>query len=678
MSANSTVISFLMCVVINTAAAQTISLEKGKRFADPSQLRQMELRADSLRNVVHQLPNDTLKVNALLAFGDAVSYISFDSALQCFEHSLDLSRSLQYAIGEISSQWQIGTVYQDLTNYAQAIHHYTIAYELAERYELQKEIEDGYERTLNLFFYLGHFEEAMKLSTRGLAMAEQLRNKKLEAHYLSLIGFIYLRQSHVDNAKVIYEQYLSIGKTTGDSIIVADAYNSLAEVYTVMKDHSTALQFLFRSLALYNYLYSTKQFWKADRLAYINFKIGQVYKSQRKFNDALKYCLIALDYTKRTSSNKYDIASYFNLTGDIYRELGDLTNAVRYLRRGLSLSKEIKHNENLRDAYGFMAQTFAAKKMFDSAYHYQRLYDHLEDSIVNERSKRAIEHMMTSYTVEKKDREILALQQEKQINEANLKQQQFFWNVIAAFMVLLLLLLYLVYNRYRLKQKNKFQTELNLQQNQMFNTIANFQDQERKRIAQDIHDSVGSILSTAKLKLSGIDTATLQMDLHQKEQYSSVIYLLDEAVSELRNISHNIMPAALSRLGLTAALQNLFDRLKGVSALEVQFSVYGLNGRLEESIEIMVYRIVLELVNNVVKHAQAKTVTVQLIEYPDHINIAVEDDGVGFTLDKVKREQKGIGLTNIISRIESVKGRIEIDSHEGQGTSILLDIPLKK
>jgi signal transduction histidine kinase len=385
-----------------------------------------------------------------------------------------------------------------------------------------------------------------------------------------------------------------------------------------------------------------------------------------------------LDYIKKTPSNKYDIASYYNLTGDIYRELGDLTKALHYLRKGLSLSKEIKHNENLRDAFGFMAQTFAARKMFDSAYHFQRLYDHLEDSIVNERSKRAIEQMMTSYTVEKKDREILALQQEKELNEATLKQQRFFWNVVAVFMILSLLLLYLVYNRYRLKQKNRFQTELNLQQNQMFHTIANFQDQERKRIAQDIHDSVGSILSTAKLKLSGIDAATLQLDTRQKEQYYSVIHLLDEAVSELRNISHNIMPAALSRLGLTAALQNLFDHLESASGLQVHFNVYGSSGRLEESTEIMIYRIVLELVNNVVKHAKAKTMTVQLIEYPDHINITVDDDGVGFNQDQAKRERKGIGLTNIISRIESVKGKIEIDSQERQGTSVLLDIPLKK
>jgi signal transduction histidine kinase len=136
------------------------------------------------------------------------------------------------------------------------------------------------------------------------------------------------------------------------------------------------------------------------------------------------------------------------------------------------------------------------------------------------------------------------------------------------------------------------------------------------------------------------------------------------------------MPATLSRLGLVAALQNLFDKITLFSGLQIHYTVHGFSGRLDETTEIMIYRMVLELVNNVVKHADANSITVQLIRYTDHINVTVEDDGTGFDLERVRKQGEGIGLSNITSRMESVSGKILIDTLEGQGTIVVLDIPL--
>jgi signal transduction histidine kinase len=302
----------------------------------------------------------------------------------------------------------------------------------------------------------------------------------------------------------------------------------------------------------------------------------------------------------------------------------------------------------------------------DSAYYFHVLYAVMKDSIVNEATYREIQQMQSRYDLQKKDQEI-AMQQ------AELEQQQFERNALIIAFLFLVVIMFLLYNRYRLKQKNKFQAELTYQQNELFNTIVTFQDSERQRIAQDIHDSVGSVLSAAKLQLSSLEDIKGKLSDDNQKSYDAAITLLDQATQELRNISHNIMPAALSRLGLVAALENLIEKISTYAGVQINFNVHGFRERLSEKTEIGIYPVVLELINNVLKHAHASEATVQLVKHPSYINITVEDNGQGF--DVKTQTGDGIGLKNVMSRIQYLKGSINIDSEAGQGTSIMIDIP---
>lgn len=251
-------------------------------------------------------------------------------------------------------------------------------------------------------------------------------------------------------------------------------------------------------------------------------------------------------------------------------------------------------------------------------------------------------------------------------------------NIFTLFAVMLTAVFFLWYNRHQLRQHNKFQSKINQQQNELFTAVISIQDKERKRIAEDLHDGLGSILSAAKLKLARMEEEELRLTEEQKSKYISTLSLIDDAIEEVRNISHNIMPATLSKLGLTSGLKNLFDNISSHSGLTINFSTHNFNERINESAEIGIYRIILELTNNIVKHAQAKEVTVQLIKYPDYINITIEDNGKGFNYKKVKSQNKGIGLSNISSRVDYMKGKLHIDSSEGRGTTAIIDIPLKE
>jgi signal transduction histidine kinase len=387
---------------------------------------------------------------------------------------------------------------------------------------------------------------------------------------------------------------------------------------------------------------------------------------QGKTDSAMKYVLQALEYTRVFPCNLYDIAQYKIYAGNLYIKKGLYSRAAAILHEGLQLSVSIDHKENIRDAFFYLQQLYATNKKYDSAYYYNILYTGLKDSIANEITTREIEQIETTYALEKKDNQIKLLEQEKKLQEARIKRQLLWRNLLIVITVLIMILIIFLLNRNYLRRKNRMQQEINARQNEIFNISATVQDHERKRIAKDLHDGMGTLLSAAKLKLSALND--------QPQPVKDTIVLLDDAISELRNISHNLMPATLSKLGLVAALQNLFEKIRNLADLQLNLVVHGFMDRIPEEKEMILYRIVLELVNNVVKHANATELTVQLIKYPDEIMLTVEDNGTGFNQDAVHRS--GTGLNNIRSRIAYLDGNVRIDTNEHSGTTVIVDVPV--
>ncbi|MGQ0738975.1 MAG: tetratricopeptide repeat-containing sensor histidine kinase [Bacteroidota bacterium] len=609
--------------------------------------------ADSLQNLLRNAADDTLKVIRLNLLS---LYQSFDTATANFEAVIkakNLAEKLQYPRGKAEAFLQFGLICQNKKDFSTAISYYLKAIDVLEIQQMNPEAY--YPPLLNLYFYTGDYPNAMSIVTKGLAKAEKEQDKKKIARYNSLFGFIYFRQGNIGKAEQYYRKYLSIAEKAADSSMLADANNCLGDIYAVTKNYPAAFSSFAKALAIY------KNLNHKERIAYSSFKTGNTYKLTGNFEEALAFLLDALSFTRKVPCNNYDIAAYYISAGDVYKELKKYQKAIGMLNAGLVISRDIGHRENTRDAYQYLAETYSHQKKFDSAYHFYTLFTRLKDSIVNEESKRKIAEIQFQYDVEKKDREIA--------------RQHIIRNAIIAAFAVLTLMLFFIYNRYRLHQKNKYQQELNRQQNEMFNSIISLQDKERTRIARDIHDSLGSILSATKMKMSALEENTDWPTSVQKEKQQAIMQMLDGAVTELRNISQNLMPATLSKLGLVSALKNLFNDISDYSGLKINFTVHGLENRIDESAEIGIYRIILELINNVVKHAGASEVSVQLIKHPGYININAEDNGRGFDFRKVMAKPGGIGISNIQSRVNFLNGSMDIDTEEGRGTIVMIDIP---
>lgn len=205
-------------------------------------------------------------------------------------------------------------------------------------------------------------------------------------------------------------------------------------------------------------------------------------------------------------------------------------------------------------------------------------------------------------------------------------------------------------------------------------SVISAEENERKRIAADLHDGVGQMMSAAKMNLSAFENEIPFKDVSQRLAFEKVLELVDESCREIRSVSHQMMPNALLKSGLANAVREFIDKIDN-RIIKITLHAAGLQERLDSNVETVLYRVIQECVNNVIKHSGANALDISLIKDSDGIAATIEDNGKGFdTTDKEKFE--GIGLKNIISRITFLKGTVEFDSSPGKGTLVAIHVPL--
>lgn len=216
--------------------------------------------------------------------------------------------------------------------------------------------------------------------------------------------------------------------------------------------------------------------------------------------------------------------------------------------------------------------------------------------------------------------------------------------------------------------------ELQQKQTEVKKALIWGEEQERKRVSQELHDGMGSLLSTLRLNAESIDLNDKGLTEKEYFAYQNVIELIDKACTELRNISHNMMPVGIEQFGLVKQLISIIRKINDSEKVHIVLDTFNMEKRLNKDIELSIYRICLELINNILNHANAKTATLQIIRNFDVLSIVMEDDGVGFNVEEIV---EGHGLISIRSRVDAFGGKINIDSKYNRGATIIIELPVE-
>ena len=317
----------------------------------------------------------------------------------------------------------------------------------------------------------------------------------------------------------------------------------------------------------------------------------------------------------------------------------------------------------------------------DKAYQYQKQFITVSDSMKKEKIQRQMNETEVKYQNEKKEKEILQLQKSNAVQSLSLQKKSTFNYFLIGSVVALLITGFLGYRNLRHRQQlAKQQDELQQQrirelekdkQLVAVDSMLKGQEEERSRLAKDLHDGLGGLLSGVKFSLSNMkDNLIITPD--NMAVFERSLDMLDTSIKELRRVAHNMMPEMLTKFGLDEALKEYCNTVNATKLLAVKYQSLGMETRLDKATEIIIYRIVQELLNNILKHAAASEAFVQLIRENDRLNIVVEDNGKGFDTALLENS-KGAGWVNIRSRVEYLKGQLDIHSEPGKGTLVNME-----
>lgn len=593
-------------------------------------------------------------------------YSNVDSALICLELSIEFAGRMEKRTRQGELLREKGIYLKDQGKYDES------------EQALKKAIaifEGAGERVLEAITYnnlgvtywrSGDSEKALQQYFKSRDMNMQLNNRSGLVRNFMAIGNHYAKEHEYEPAIENYEQAMKFVDADSRSQY-AFLLENTGNIYndTKFKGFNTdkAVELYEQSLKVYHELKDSLS------LAGLYVNIGLVHENRGQLDEAKRQYLRAIDLQQRLGLTGAVAATYVNL-GNVFLKKDSVTLARNSFWKGYTLATSLKNAPTSRTLARKLSTCFAREGKFEEALRYELKYDSMDEILFNKQKEAAIQELETKYETEKKQAEINLTTGQRDSAMITL--------IIALILTAVIVMIYSqrrkaveqLRERDKVLMNKKVDELLREQEIRSLRSYLAGQEEERKRIASDLHDRLGSTLSATKLFFTSINNSTEVMEASLQKAHQ----LLDTAVEEVREISHNLLSGSITKFGLKTALVELKDTISGNNRLTMTVLFSDMDNRLDGKVELNVYRIVQELVSNILKHAEASDIVVQLNRVDHELVLTVEDNGKGFN---PMAERNGVGLSNIESRVQSLDGSMNIDSGLGNGTTITITIPLK-
>lgn len=492
---------------------------------------------------------------------------------------------------------------------------------------------------------------------------------------LTNITSIYSLLNNYEKAIEFGKKNLQFSEKAGKKMVVVQAKMALVNIYLKKNDLASASALLDQVAP-----HIPDPFEMIINGAYYD-RRGTIYYLQKKYDSSFIYYQQALNYSEKMGHRLNANLALYHLSDNALK-LDKLDIAKKYALQNMELANKLATPAARLPALLNMAEYYHKTGNHDKAFELLKQGTLLKDSVLSESNVKQMNTLGAIYEAGKSQKEILQLQTEKTLQSIQLKQKSN-WNIffIVCSVGLLLMGLLAYKNMRKSEQLSKQQQELQRQhiadmekdkQLLAIDSMLKGQEEERNRIAKDLHDGLGGMLSGVKLSFINMKENMILTPEHVAG-FERSIELLDSTIQELRKVAHNLMPEALVKFGLDEALKDFCHSIATATHLKVIYQQFGEQRKLSNTAEVFIYRIIQELVNNALKYAAAKTIMVQLTKYERKISITVEDDGKGFDTNTIEN-MKGAGFSNIRYRVNYFKGTIDIVSGPGEGTSVNIEL----
>lgn len=510
-------------------------------------------------------------------------------------------------------------------------------------------------------YFKGNYDSAAFYYYQAANILQRLPKAGIAfAYLLNDWARLYRKTKDYEQALLKYDVALQIFRKQGDSTGVSTILNESGVVFEYQQNYTEAIRRYQASLVI------ARQQKDSVGIGYALSFIAGVYLLQNRYSEAEKYNLEALQIRKLLKDSFSIALSYADL-GTMYQSAKQLVKSVENFTLSNQIAEKIGYMELLSTNYANLASLYKGQGNYQKAYWFIQKHNQLKDSIYQVAKTKSIQELSTKYETARTKATVA--EQSLAIQKKN------YWIAgLIGFLFFAVLLGLSFYRRYKLKKEKQLQEAIFKQQELATKAILEAEENERKRIASDLHDGVGQLMSAAKMNLSAIEAEIPFANAEQKKAYEKAQQLVDESCKEVRTVSHNMMPNALLKASLASAVREFINQID-TKVIKVDLYTEGLNERIDANVETVLYRVVQECVNNVIKHAAANHLDISLIKDVDGLSATIEDNGKGFDAsDKTKYD--GIGLKNIKTRIAYLKGTVEWNAQPNKGTVVAIHVPL--
>lgn len=671
-------------------------------------------KIDSLIQSVKTTNNDSLKITTYLQIADILEMEQYDSAKMYFDEAMFLAKKNIKNAGSkagvvnfkallAKTHNDYGVFYSNHGELDSAVKY--LEQSLKILHELKDDsdyIEEIYRLRLianannNLGIVYDHkalYDKSIEYYLDALSIFDKLSSAKdIDTRNYAMkgagiisnnIGLLYERAENFDKASEYYSEGKKYFKRMTEQqdrstvfigyLGLGNIHNNLGILLKEKKNYNKALEHYKKAIQNFDTLDKRfgRDFKTKKAMTYGN--MGVLYGKLNKYDEAFKYFHKAMDIHQK-NRDKRGIVIISNNLAETNFKLGNYTESIKHSKKSIEIAREAGLKDKIALAYRTLSDAYEKLGKHSLAFEYFKKFYHLNDSLANKEKINYINELEEKYQSEKKEQEIKLLKKEQELKnlqlakkESTIKTRNLQLIIIVSLLVSIVLAGLLIYTRSRNKQKQQ-QKDRELNEKRLrLKTMIETQETERARIAKDIHDGLGQMISVAFMFFS----KTLEQQFKKDKEVEKITEVLKEANREVRSVAHRMMPRALEEKGLVTAISDLLKNSFTHLNIKYHFDIYKSDINIDPKIEIGIYRICQELVNNIIKHADAKEVNIQLFRSGNELTLIVEDDGKGINKEELS---PGVGLQNILARAEAISAEFEIYSAPVKGTVASLNV----
>ncbi|MBD78989.1 MAG: hypothetical protein CL840_08730 [Crocinitomicaceae bacterium] len=553
----------------------------------------------------------------------------------------------------------------------------------------------------------GNNDSALSLYFKARKIAIEINDSLSQAQIGNNIGLIYWNQEKLDSALIWYRNSEAYFRRVKNTQSLANAINNIALIYDDKDSPDKSIVLHIEALRLrqeidntygigasmhnismaYTFLNAPDSaiYWGKKAIPYRlkvkdNYGLSKTYHNLAIIYDridevdsSIAYSLKSIDIKKKID-DMYGLASAYNNLGLVYFNNKEISKAKSCIENGLEIAQTGEYIRILNELYGNAALIADFEKNYKLASSLKDSLEKYNKHAYEKETNEKLQKLQVEFEVERKEAKIERLNQENEIKKRDLERRNIQIQSLVVISVLVILLGLLLFFSIRKRQELKHNKALLNERQKGSEAVIQATEEERKQIAKDLHDGIGQQLAAVKLSWENTINKWKKGDRPVKEEYEKMGKLIDETSSDVRSISHRMMPRVLQEKGMISAIEEMLNLSLDPDKITYRFEHFQIDRRLSPRLEVSIYRIIQELIKNIITHSNASEVHIQLMQVKKQLILVVEDNGVG--IDPKNNKSDGIGLLSLKGRVDSFQGQINFEPSPNSGTLVTVRIPL--